>query len=228
MPRATWRFQVPDRHRGVLADIADLDDASFKSLRDAIADADPHVYSRLIEVVTDAVGDGHQVNVEDVIEMLISVGLYPTRPGLTVDGVAETIVTDLGLEGEEGERLATRMHDLLSLEAVQLLAKSADLLTEHEHLFLEARVVSDIRPVFLGVEEEEGEHAAAAVLVHTLRLAYQDAKGRHDFYLALDRSDVEQLRSIAERALDKEVSLQALLTAADVPEIVFGFEEEGS
>ncbi|MDE3169737.1 MAG: hypothetical protein KGL75_06310, partial [Acidobacteriota bacterium] len=64
----------------------------------------------------------------------------------------------------------------LSLEdTVGTAAKAGFILTQHERIFVGARILTDIRPIFhVDVSEQPRE----AVIVHMLRLIYRDSEAR--------------------------------------------------
>lgn len=89
------------------------------------------------------------------------------------------------------------------------------MLFEHEHSFRQARIFTDIRPVF-----EPGQPADAppqgGTIVHTLKISYYADNEPKDFFIALDTSDTRALRDQLERADMKAQSLKAVLAAAKV------------
>lgn len=91
---------------------------------------------------------------------------------------------------------------------VGVIAKAATLLTESERLFQDGRIITEIRPVFA---DNLDDRPSAAIIVHTLRIKYDDAQGSKEFYVALKSTDVQELKETAQRALTKEQNLRRII-----------------
>lgn len=123
-------------------------------------------------------------------------------PDWPTQRVAEEIVKAEGLELEPAEASAAEefLVHVMELPSMVTSAKASDLLTEYERIFGDARIVTDIRPVFM---EDPHEMANGAVIVSTLKVQYQDASGISSFYVALDTQDLIGLKKVVDRALLK-------------------------
>jgi len=103
----------------------------------------------------------------------------------------------------------------LSLEdTVGTAAKAGQILTQHERIFVSARILTDVRPIF-HVNIAEKPHSA--LIVHMLRIIYRDFQGhRFEQFFALDSNDVRSLKVLIDRALKKEETLTNLMKDAAV------------
>jgi hypothetical protein len=117
------------------------------------------------------------------------------------------------LTGETLERLKGRLTQILSINSAKLIAKAHEVLLEHHRTFSEARILTDIRPVF-------GENADAApigaVLVHMLKIEYRQDGDSKEFFVALDTKDIDELMKVLERAKLKTESLKTLIGSSNV------------
>lgn len=104
-------------------------------------------------------------------------------------------------------------------------AKASDLLTEYDRIFGDARIVTDIRPVFM---EDPQKMANGAVIVSTLKVQYQDSRGISDFYVALDTQDLVALKKVVDRALSKIDTVKAELDRANLEYFTGGGSDEAS
>ena len=88
-------------------------------------------------------------------------------------------------------------------------------MTEHAHVFCNARILSDIRPVFA----ESADSASAAVVIHNLQIGFHEGgTGPHkEFYVALDTGDLRKLKELIVRAEKKDIALQTMLKSSNVP-----------
>jgi hypothetical protein len=92
--------------------------------------------------------------------------------------------------------------------------KAGPVLTEHERIFEDARILTDIRPIF---HPDLSEKPNAAVLVHMLRITSRDILGnRRAQYVALDGNDIRFLKQLMDRAIRKEETLKGVMSGAGV------------
>jgi hypothetical protein len=102
-------------------------------------------------------------------------------------------------------------------ETVGTAAKTGPVLTEHERIFVSARVLTDIRPIF---HPNLSEKPNAAVIVHMLRIVTRDIfSSQYVEYFALDANDIRLMKNIMERAIRKEETLKTLLAESNVDTI---------
>jgi hypothetical protein len=129
--------------------------------------------------------------------------------GATREQFAATLAQsdDLALAQEEREPARTRLSSVLSAETLVTTYKAFDLLTEYDEVFLDGRIVTDIRPVF----KESSISPAGAVIVHTLKVTYGKGHDHFDHYVALDDADLAKLQKIVTRAIEKAAALRQVL-----------------
>jgi hypothetical protein len=107
----------------------------------------------------------------------------------------------------------------LSLERTLGTAVKAGVVqTQHERIFCDARIMTDIRPIF---HFDVSEKPESALLIHMLRITQRnsrDSGGRatDDLYFALDTNDIKVLESIVDRALEKEKTLRSSMASAGI------------
>lgn len=126
---------------------------------------------------------------------------------------------DLPISEADRDVLKDRLTTLFKLKSsLGLTAKASDLLTDAQHVFYTAKILTDVRPIF----NEEGTVIEAAVIIHNLALHYGDSQDHKDFYLTLDSNDVETLRNVLDRADEKAQALQSLLKRSEIPYLDVG------
>ncbi len=109
------------------------------------------------------------------------------------------------------ERFAHRIESLLKCEVIRIQSKALSLGAAHERVFVNAQIVTDLRPLFDNdiVENSEPE---AALLTHTLSIHFVASDGKHDnIYVSLDDEDIELLQEALSRAVHKAASLKLIL-----------------
>jgi hypothetical protein len=122
----------------------------------------------------------------------------------------------------ESKQFTPTLRDVLSERIVKLLdcdksigvtSKALDVMTEHERVYCNARILSDIRPVFATAPET----ADGAVIIHNLQIGFHFNGKHREIYIALDSGDIKQLKAIIERAEKKDTALQSILTQSRIP-----------
>jgi hypothetical protein len=112
-------------------------------------------------------------------------------------------------------KFRTFLESALALdETLGTAAKTGFVMTEHERIFVDARVMTDIRTIF---HQDVSERPNAAVLVHMLRITARDVLGNEKAqYFALDTNDIRVLKQLTDRAISKEETLTELMNNAGV------------
>jgi len=105
------------------------------------------------------------------------------------------------------EDLKLKLRVLLSVKSIALSNKAYSLRAEQERIFLDGRVLTDVRPVFA---EDLNDPLPAALICHTLRLTYEVAgkAENQEFFLAMGSKDLESLKDALERAMKKSMVLK--------------------
>ncbi|SRR6266851_981428 len=123
---------------------------------------------------------------------------------------ADTFSKDKETANAQWARLRKFLLATLSLEStVGTAAKAGYVLTQHEHIFVSARILTDIRSIF---HQNLSEKPESGLIVHMLRMTHRDNHGKtSDEYFALDSNDVRRLKALIDRALKKEETLKSLM-----------------
>jgi hypothetical protein len=109
--------------------------------------------------------------------------------------------------------LRERFERLLSIEHLNTLSKAFRLQREGERLYCEAKILSDIRPVFEGGVTSKPENA---VITHTLKIHYHEGGDLREVFIVLDKDDLSSLREVVERAQLKDATLRTFLREANL------------
>jgi hypothetical protein len=165
-------------------------------------------------------------DVRGVVGMLA--GLYASRELLDVSVELFVSAVCRAMEAVENESLrpvngdwepfTARLTRALSMhKTIGAAAKAASLVYGQRPLVLQAaRILTDLRPVF---PSGTAETPVALTVIHTLKLEYYDtATSMPDqLFLAVDLSDIRNLASTLERAMEKDKSLRAIVNEGKVP-----------
>ena len=150
-----------------------------------------------------------------LLDALLSLIAHADEQGLDLDQLIDGIpaAEALGLDRPGQQLLASRIRALVRHGPMRVLYKGVNLTMQHERLFLECGITTDVRPVF-GDEIEDG--LAAAVLTHSLRIDFIRAGTRDCFHAALDQQDLVSMKATIDRALAKASSLRDTLESAGI------------
>ena len=217
-------LRVPPQQVEHVKKLVELPDTEIAKFLDALRNAGPqyNIYD-LSEAVSKPAGLPRDL-VLGVVQVLASMYLTKDAQQTPTEAfVDHDVFLALKRAGafskEQPETQWTKVRNffiaaLLLEDTVGTAAKAGFILTQHERIFVGARILTDIRPIFhVDISEQPRE----AVIVHMLRLIYRDSEGKHaERYFALDSNDVRGLKGMIDRAIKKEETLKGLMSRADV------------
>jgi len=216
-------IRIPPQYQTGLAKLRALSESSVQELLVALRDAPLTISGdSLLSSLNSRVRSISPDDMGEIVPAVLSLYSLRAQLGLSTPDVAESIVRAMeeseGIApeatGEEHDRFGSRLVSLLSLDSLDVAGKANNLLFEHEHTLREARIVTDIRPVF---GENPEDSPAGAIIVHMLKLGYYDGSVYRNLFVALDTSDIRLLQDLLARANSKAEALKSVLEAAKVP-----------
>ncbi len=217
-------LRVPDQQIDHIKKFLELPDDKIEGFLDALSKAGPQFNATdLSEEVSDCVEiprrlirgivsvlaslyrtwDGQHQPIEIFLDQEVSVALKKAKafPEKEVDA--------------QWAKLRKFLIDALSFErTVGTAAKAGYVHTQHERIFVGARILTDVRPVF---HRDVFEKPESAVIVHMLRITQRDNFGnKAEKYFALDSNDIRSIKALVDRTLDKEKTLKNLMKGSGV------------
>jgi hypothetical protein len=209
-------LQIPERYKPGFIVLAGLSASSYQEFLTAVKSA-PNTFATTRELdvwISSEVKGIPPGDIAKLIESVISIHRLLSRFPAGAQKLAAE-VTEAAADGIDNFRVADgvdfagRLAELLAADSFNILSlKAKELQLQAERLFCEARVLTDVRPVF---GEKAGDPPTAMVVIHTLKIVFHEALTHKEFYLALDAEDIASLKKTLERAEDKARSLKALL-----------------
>jgi len=220
------KLNIPEIYRAGVSKIRRLDERSVWEIRKALDQAEESTSPRQNGVETprdpdsvalSAIRSVASANVDEFKQIARALaGLYIAKSvrDVSVDDFAESVCDamenlpqeDLRLPHSEREEFKEKVKILLGSNFFSVVSKAFDLATDDERTFCDARILTDLRPVF-GPQIEEGPQAM--VVLHSLKLTYHQGSQKHQqFYIALDDDDLKTLRKLIERAEAKAKALR--------------------
>lgn len=224
---ARFTVNVPRPQLKVFTWLSGLTNEAFSSLSAAFDSPEPtNSLAALRQRVRTQVPETETVDPDLFLDALLGASSARIWKNASSQEVAQAIVRfpDLDIDPEQQDRLASRITTLLDSQSLATLSKGLDVLTEHERVYLKARLVTDLRPVYSSANVSD---PAAIVLVHTLRLDVQESGQMKSLYVAMDESDLQQLRAVLDREADKTSGLKSKIPI-NLPLLDFEDEEDAA
>lgn len=215
-------LQIPDRFKPGFKLILSIDSTTVEKLMDALRQASP---SLLIEDLASTLASQIQVLTEEevinILEALISLFNFRDYSGISIDklieGISQAIQEDEEfpkIYDEQEQEFERRLATFLEFDTVlNVTSKAIDVVRDHERIFTGSRILTDMRPIF---ESEVEKGPAGVAIVHMLKIEYVDLDGKHEFFVALNSIDLDQLRQQLDRADRKEKAIAVMLNKANI------------
>lgn len=205
--------------------LIDIEDEVFKTLLNAVSKVSPapSVEKAALSLATE-VKEIDLKDLEEITKMVVSIRAYLDGEGgdAFVESVATGLANNLFGLGEVSDcsdeqvtRFKKRLHDLLIADGIfRTVAKTLELRIESERILADARIVTDVRPIF---QDEVDRGVTAAFVAYTLRITYRDAMGQKEFYMGLDDLGLDVLLEQILRAKEKTEAIRSMLEKASIP-----------
>ncbi|MFY9951431.1 MAG: hypothetical protein WAK27_22210 [Candidatus Sulfotelmatobacter sp.] len=214
-------IKIPDRYKPGLAVLAALPEEVFNQVI-ATLDTTPSAPRGQKELTAWLSSEAKSVTPTDLRKLVDTLAsLYRLRVKSNV--TSEVLATDVADAASKDARLGTsadivrsRLTQLLAINALNLVdAKARELQLEAEHSFCDARMITDIRPVFGSNVSDSPE---AMIIVHTLKLGYHDSASQthKEMYVALDEDDIVTLTTLLKRTQDKTKALKKQMASVGI------------
>ncbi|MDF5735473.1 MAG: hypothetical protein V7L04_31155 [Nostoc sp.] len=219
-------LKIPEQYKSGMEFILNTDDDSIdviiSALRDFLPTAENVIYKISERIVqTQKVDAPTAVKIVDTLVSLRQLNKEEKLPNeAIVTLISESLEkdTEFVVTTELRERFRKRLSSLLqALESIafslDISDKASNLLVEHERIFSDSKIFTDIRPVF---DSETERKVEAAILIHTLKIEYRDTEGTKEFYIALDSDDLDNLYEQITIAIDNRDALGSILKKAEI------------
>jgi len=212
-------LRVPPQQIGHIKKFLELPDDKIKDFLDGLANAGPQFN---VADLAQKISESSQVPGETSEGMIgVLKSLYLTRNQnqalkLFIDQTVYRSLVKAEVfppDSDQWKRLRPFLIKALSCErTLGTAVKAGPILTAHERIFSGAKIISDIRPIF---HLDVAEKPDAAMIVHMLRITQRDGdSSTTDFYFALDSNDIVLMKTLMDRATEKEATLRSIIQDA--------------
>jgi hypothetical protein len=218
-------LRIPDHQHEALGHLLSLTEDQWNRVLKALEEETPAFPASAYTEKLASRLKGRIKSVEGLLELLSSIfGIRDRYSGPTDQLLSEiqeaakiTGKRELQSTPENWKRFQKFVSQLLYANtSLETISKAQEVLNEEERIFIDARVVSNLRPIF---SQEVEARPKAFVVTHSLRIAYYQAgsDGPKEFYVALDADDLRAIQKVMLRGLKKEVALSSLAEKWSVP-----------
>jgi hypothetical protein len=218
-------LRIPEEYKSGLAKLLALSEESAEALLAALNEAPPVMSTfELSSLLASKVRSVPREEIEEITDTLVSLYLsqqhHPDLGNELVEDVCRKMddsgAQELKLSEENRDHFKNLLTALLKTEALVYPSKAIGVLRDNERMFCNARILTDIRPVFGSSVHVPPK---AAVIVHMLDIIYHQGEDLKEFYVGLDADDLETLRAVLERADLKAKSLRSVFEAARLKDL---------
>ena len=209
------KLKVPNRYRSGMAKLLSLDELSFKELVAGLKEIQPTINIAELKSIVAPKITTFEVS-DDILVAILS--LYGARIGL--DMPLDEFIDEIFVAAEDIPDVSIDLRDerlgiykellttLLSISSFTEFVKATDLITEHQNILLETRIISDIRPIF---GADVTDPPLGALIIHTLKICYSNFGQVNEFFITIDEADIEKFIKVLKRAKDKGETLRNTL-----------------
>ncbi|HEX9699669.1 MAG TPA: hypothetical protein VGD06_09440 [Acidobacteriota bacterium] len=214
------RITIPQSQKAALQVLLGYGSEKLQALRSALASLEPELWpgSSIPRLATAL--DASSAEAEEVLYLLLGLSTFREQAAVDSGELAESLATAMKDEpaefrGDIDEVSRFLEEALRGGDALEVTAKALTVLQDNERYFMQARILTDLRPVF----RADAQTPAAHVIVHNLKLSYRSGFNleQRDFFIALDHKGLDTLTVVLERAKSKDAALEKLSEKLDIP-----------
>jgi len=213
----------PPEDRGAIRLIATMSEKQFATFLTEVRDSPPSSsfgpsVNRLLALMQDFKPEDIYSLLSATVSMTSVMQLRNLGPEQFVEsilnGMADT--EDGQLTAQEIKVVWSRLPSLLSLKSgVGMVSKVYSVYADHDRIYRDSRILTDIRPVFTGSPDED---PSQFVLIHMLKIVFQQDGATKESFFAMDSADIEGLGEVLDRARAKSSTLKKLLKEKNLTE----------
>ena len=207
--------RIPEEQRAAFAQLLKLNDSQWHALTTALKEEPP---SLPLDAYNSRVASRLENTIKGSKQLLTALsGMLGLRERLgTTDelfrqlrhAAVDTGKSELRGADEDWSRFERNLKQFFSAQSsIDAVAKAQGVLYEEERVLVDARVITDLRPIF-GTEIEGPP--SGFVVAHALRITFYEAGDSREIFFALDSDDLREIQAVVSRALKKEAVLSRL------------------
>ena len=215
---------IPAPYRAGFASVKELSADAFETLVSAL-EKGPLAggLKELTATVVQQVPTLKQDKIKEILRAVFSLGVFtsdedtPLSENLANLSKAMQKIREpnLTLSEQESAVFEKRLERLLTIKTVVIATKVQSLRLDYPVSFHDAKILTDMRPVF----DKAEERPVGCAISHTLKITYHEDGEHKQFFVVLDGNDLEALKKVIQRAETKGSSVKSLLKVANLPDL---------
>ena len=212
------RLTVPSSLIPHLAKLSSLSDESAEELLSALNSSTPILNPKMMaSKVAPLVPSIQPEDLDGILGALFSLSSVRTINNISISTFLDDVYESLSAKKNDLNlaALKSRLGKLLQSAPVILATKASTIQREHSSIFVNARIFTDLRPVF----GNGPESVQAAVVFHNLKITYVQCNESREFFVALDDEDLAMLQKTIVRAEAKSKAMRTFIEKSGLPDI---------
>ncbi|MEP6756535.1 MAG: hypothetical protein ABJA67_13600 [Chthonomonadales bacterium] len=98
---------------------------------------------------------------------------------------------------------------------IDIMSKARELLYDYERIFIDCKVLTDVRYVY----NNSGNEIAGGLIVHTIVMEYHENNKVQQMHLSLTEADILQVQGLLTRELKKSTEALETLAKSNIPDL---------
>ena len=217
-------FILPESAYASVKALVGLDDLQFDELIRLFEETPPVLDSEgFVDSVTSRVTSFSPDVARTVLTELITMVYTGSRNQMTSSELAAAL-SEAALDAnsekfpftdQQKSILESRLLRAFATRSLRVTGKAQSVVLDTDKRYLEARILTDLRPIF----DDAADEIAAAAVIHNLRIRYSENNDVKDAYFSMSGADLTALTEAIERALTKEAGLSQLAQTSSIPKL---------
>lgn len=214
------QMQIPEKFREGFSAMYDLKDTDIERLIVALTSISPILNPKsLASQVAAKIDSLERSTIDNIIDALASLYTFEFQTNFSVPEIIQAICNAMEnasigtrhISIENRNWFEERLYKLLNIDSLKVTAKALIIMREHENVFGEAKIITDIRSIFGSNPEDPPVGAAVS---HVFKIEYYHNNESQEFFLGMDTSDINSLIEVLKKATQKAEILKAVIQKA--------------
>jgi len=209
------KLRIPESFREGFKILSSLSEVDFKNLLKTLSKTEK---GTLPEELSSKISENTNIDkniTREIARILFSIYSLKEKFGENISQLINELLlalknanVEIGTKAK-WSKLEERLNNLLSYdENIGNTFKALKLLSDYDRIFIESKIITDIRPAF---NDSDNLTTNTALIVHNLKIGFNNDGQQEELYFALDSNDLDELRKQIERAKKKEEMLKSTL-----------------
>jgi hypothetical protein len=210
------KLTVPSVFKPALAKLAAIPAQSAAELISAVGSSQPVLNPKKMALqIGPATPSISGEDLEQILTALFSLSAVRVLNKVPITSFLDDVCESLHPRKNDVDSavLRSRLEQLLQSEPVVLAAKGSAIQREYPNVIVNARVLTDLRPVF----GDGPETLQSGIITHNLKLTYLESNEMRESFFAMDDDDLTMLQKSIVRAQVKSKTLREFIVRSGLP-----------